>query len=569
MAARACLGFAFLLAGCFPSGAGVDPPSDRTVYFPVGLALDPDARHLYIANSDFDLQYNAGTLENWDLDALRARLPVSCTTDADCNGEICDVASAPAHNPVPSGWCVANVGTADAPQAGTPCPYSRELSAPERQLYPGRCASINPQSTSGGAPIHLNSVRIGAFATDLIYRARPTPDAAGHTGRLFVPVRGDATLHWIDVTSVEDDGSPSPRLDCGQDEPGTDGACAADHRRGNDPGAENTRGLTMLPEPFGIDANDSGEWVMVTNQASFATGIFQNLWGSGNGFDNGPSYQYTVAGLPGEPMGVVSVPRSRAAVALGQPDLPEFLVSLRGSAELELLRVYPDAASNPPRPYAKAPDSTVILTNANGTDSRGMALDASERAAQESACATRNGVSDECANSKTNCPADDDPAYAAYVTCVQNAAAAPLGVYVTNREPASLLVGQTREVIADLAAYDVPTFQTSVPLDLGPARVVTGDITNTAGEREPRAFALSFDSRRVLIYDIARTQIEGEIITGRGPQAIAIDGAHALAYVAHFIDSYIGVVDLDQRHTATYGAMIAMIERPAAPRASK
>jgi hypothetical protein len=572
MAERAWLASVLLLAGCFPSGAGVDPPNDRSVYFPVGLAIDGDARHLYIANSDFDLQYNAGTLENWDLDALRAHLPVTCASDADCgDGQLCDTASPAdhAHNPIPSGWCVANTGTPDAPKAGSPCPYSRETSQAERELYPGRCASIDPQSGAGGSPIHLSSVHIGAFATDLIYRARPAPDEAGHTGRLFLPVRGDATLHWIDVTAVADDGSPSPRLDCGQVEPGADGACAADHRRGNDAGAENTRGLTMLPEPFGIDADAAGDWIMITNQSSSATGLFQNLWGSGSGFDNGPSYQYTVAGLSGQPMGVAAVPRSLAAVALGEPDLPEFLVSLRGSTQLDLLRVYPDSGSNPPRPYAKAPDSTIIIANANGSDSRGMAVDALERNTEERRCAARNGVSDECASTKSNCPDDGDPAYAAYVACVQGAATVPLGVFVTNREPASLLVGQTRTVIADLASYDVPTFQNSVPLDLGPARVVTGEITNASGEREPRAFALSFDSRRVLIYDIARGQAEGEIITGRGPQAIAIDGAHALAYVAHFIDSYIGVVDLDQRHTATYGVMIAMIERPVAPRASK
>lgn len=569
MAERAWLGFALLLAGCFPSGAGVDPPSDRTVYFPVGLALDGDARHLYIANSDFDLQYNSGTLENWDLDALRARLPVTCASDADCNGGLCDVASAPAHNTIPSGWCVANVGTADAPRAGTPCPYSRETTPAERQLYPGRCASINPQSGAGGAPIHLSSVKIGAFATDLVYRARPSPDDAGHTGRLFIPVRGDATLHWIDVTSVDADGNASTALDCGQTESGADGACAADHRRGDDADAENTRGLTMLPEPFGIDADETGAWIMVTNQASSATGLFENLWGTGDGYDNGPSYEYTVAGLTGEPMGVVSVPRSRAAIASPEPDLPEFLVSLRGSAQLDLLRVYPDSDSTPPRPYAKAPDASPIFANADGTDSRGMAIDASARQAQENACAARNGVSDECANTKTNCPDDADPGYQAYQGCVQQAAAVPLEVLVTNREPASLLVGQTRQVIADLTAYDLPIFQDSVPLGFGPSRVVLGDITNAAGAREQRAFAVSFDSRRVLVYDLARAQIETEIVTGRGPQAIAIDGAHALAYVAHFIDSYIGVVDLDQRHTATYGVMIGMFERPVAPRASK
>ncbi len=108
-----------------------------------------------------------------------------------------------------------------------------------------------------------------------------------------------------------------------------------------------------------------------------------------------------------------------------------------------------------------------------------------------------------------------------------------------------------------------------MPLGFGPARVVTGEITNTAGELERRAFAISFDSRRIVIYDTGRQRVEATIVTGRGPQAMAIDAANALGYVAHFTDSYIGVIDLNQQHPMTYGVMIAMIESPVAPRASK
>jgi hypothetical protein len=520
------------------------------VYFPVGLALDVGARHLFIVNSDFDLQFNAGTVESWDLDALRARLPVTCTSDADCDGgKVCDTARS--DGSVPSGWCV-------APGTPKPCPFSRELSASEHQLYPGRCASINPLSGSGGyRAIHQDSVEIGAFATDVIYRARPAFAEPDQPGRLFVPVRGDATLHWIDV---DDDGN----LYCGQRDPGADGACTHAHRRGDNPAAENTRGLAMLPEPFGLDATESGEWIMVTNQSSFATGLFHNAWTSGGGYDNGPTYQYTIAGLSAQPIGVVAVPRSRASIAVKELDLPEFLVGFRGAAQIDLLRVYPDADSSPPRPYAKAPDASPILTNSNGGDSRGMSIDVSQRQKQEATCAARSGVSDECASGVSAC---DFPS--GYVDCVQQAAAVPLDVLVTNRAPASLIVGETRQVISDAVSYDLPTFAASFPLEFGAARVVTGDITNTSGQRERRAFSVSFDSRRIDIYDTVRGRVEGGIITGRGPQAIVIDGEHALGYIAHFTDSYIGVVDLDQRHPATYGVMIAMIETPSAPRASK
>ena len=48
----------------------------------------------------------------------------------------------------------------------------------------------------------------------------------------------------------------------------------------------------------------------------------------------------------------------------------------------------------------------------------------------------------------------------------------------------------------------------------------------------------------------------------------AKDPGHAFLYLAHFTDSYIGVVDLDARHTRTYGAMFAAIGEPTPPKES-
>src|SRR6185295_10968064 len=145
MAPRASLALFLLLGGCFPSGEGVDPPTDRSVYFPIGLALDADASHLFIANSDFDLQYNSGTVVSWNLDALRSRLPQTCAADADCTDPAkprCD-APAPDEEPVAgrawSYWCVADTGNYQGP-----CGTLGELSPAERQLYPGRCRFILP-----------------------------------------------------------------------------------------------------------------------------------------------------------------------------------------------------------------------------------------------------------------------------------------------------------------------------------------------------------------------------------------------------------------------------------------
>ena len=53
-----------LPAACFPPGEGIAPPG-RDIYFPVGLSVDEQRNFLFIVNSDFDLQYNAGTVQSW------------------------------------------------------------------------------------------------------------------------------------------------------------------------------------------------------------------------------------------------------------------------------------------------------------------------------------------------------------------------------------------------------------------------------------------------------------------------------------------------------------------------
>src|SRR5580658_4876108 len=66
-AASLCL----LSPACYPGGAeGTDPPT-TTFYFPVGLAVSPGGNVLYVANSDFDRQWNGGTIQSYDLFRLR------------------------------------------------------------------------------------------------------------------------------------------------------------------------------------------------------------------------------------------------------------------------------------------------------------------------------------------------------------------------------------------------------------------------------------------------------------------------------------------------------------------
>ena len=53
-------------AGCFYQDEGTSPPANR-FYYPTGMAVSPGRNALYVANSDFDLEYNGGTVNVVDL----------------------------------------------------------------------------------------------------------------------------------------------------------------------------------------------------------------------------------------------------------------------------------------------------------------------------------------------------------------------------------------------------------------------------------------------------------------------------------------------------------------------
>src|SRR5512144_2675937 len=79
------------VVACTPAGDGIAPPLDA-IYFPTGLAVSKDSRFLYVVNSDFDLQFNAGSLQSLDMEHIRRLVPRGCTKDADCAAtQYCDL----------------------------------------------------------------------------------------------------------------------------------------------------------------------------------------------------------------------------------------------------------------------------------------------------------------------------------------------------------------------------------------------------------------------------------------------------------------------------------------------
>ena len=518
-----------LLAGCYSTGDGVSPPADR-IYFPVGLALTNQSKYLAVVNSDFDLQYNAGTLATLDVGALADFVAKPCEQDSDCkDGLRCDIAGDPASGEGPSYVCVGD--------DNDPCLGLGLREPADRLLFPGRCHHIEPAPN-----LNLRHVEIGAFATDAVF----LPHAVGDVdGRLFVPVRGDATLHWADIGS---DGS----IECGQGLNG--GACDGAHRAGDDPDQENTRDLRLAPEPFGVAVDPQGKAVLVTNQTSGRVSLFSNDWEQGGSVQ----LQFEVGNLANRPMSAAALPTPKLVTVTGEAYPPGFLVTFRNSPEVDLIRYFEDDGSHLARPYASRANAVPITVNSVGSDSRGIAIDDSARVANEADCDQNHHATEE-----------------EYILCLRTVASTSLDVFVASRAPSSLLVGRTTPAQNALQSSEVPAFFDTVSLSQGPSRVVTGkvivgeDAATSEPRFEPRVFVSCFDSRRVFVYDPVRRRIDTEIATGRGPHALAVDEVHGWLFVGHFTDSFIGVVSLDARYTHTYGKILATVGEPSAPRASK
>jgi hypothetical protein len=558
-----------LLSSCYPPGDGKAPPVEE-LYFPTGLALDftPPAdgsalsdepvkpRFMYVANSDFDLQYRSASVVSYDLDKLHDILPRNCNVDADCEvlggTYVCDAPGAgietdPAYGP--SYFCVVH----DKPE---PCPFGIRDEA-DLVLNPGRCESINPIKEN----LVVGAVGIGAFATDVIWRANPNPDAA-YPSRLFVPVRGDSTLHWIDIKRVKPDGNPDEHMfECGQNS-SEDQTCDPKHRAGDNPD-DNSHELTQPPEPYAVDATSDGAFVALTNQTSGSVSLFANGDSNGDWSPDGPKLVDILKGLPLAPVAIAALPEPEFADTT-QTQEAGFLVAYRTAAQVDLLRVHSAPTVTGPlgdytRYTLRVAGSAPINANSLGFDSRGITIDDAQRQQDYEHCRTDSAVTD-------------------LATCLRSAHQP--AVYVASRAPASLLVGaMTTDLGYRAGTSELPSFTDSVSLTAGASRVILGQVKvpgtkYPADEHGPydleqRVFILCFDSRRIFVYDPKRRVIEAIVSTGRGPYPLAIDSARGLAYLGHFTDSYLGVISLDQRFPKSYAAIVASIGTPKAPRSSK
>ncbi|MBN2340791.1 MAG: hypothetical protein JXX29_11400 [Deltaproteobacteria bacterium] len=219
------------IAGCLGDTAGIDPPSDELVY-PVAVAAIANDSHLLIVNSNFDLQYNAGTLVAYQLSHLDSSQVFD--TDAQVQKTL--------HFEYDD-----STGTFTLPEEVALDTYcSGGIS--------GNYCNLDPKD---GLRVS-ETIRLGAYASDL--NITPAGD------RALIPVRGERSVIAVDI------GSGANLLDCGEHN-SNDLRCDDDH-------VIASNGSVSMPlEPYDVETMDfegeymtaDGQTVSVVETLGFAT----------------------------------------------------------------------------------------------------------------------------------------------------------------------------------------------------------------------------------------------------------------------------------------------------------
>ena len=579
---------------CYSTGDGLAPPRE-SLYFPVGLQVSHGGSVLYVVNSNFDLQFSGGTIQSYDLRLIRRHTLLTIEDPTNPNLKL-----------------IRPGDTRVNPCPGEP-PVYRDDGSGKRQPLGETCAPPVDSTFF----VRRTAV-IGAFATEMRLSELPqklvpsTPKVPGQadppavdfgTDRLFVPLRGNASLLWADVSrdtaaSVppEDRNAPYAPFDIGCGIDGS-GRCDAAHSAGANPAEEgNTRGLTMPGEPFGMAISEDGESIVMTHQTEtraslFRTGLSRTLP------PRPPAIQYILDGVPFGGVGVAAIPHDRDAYiacpagATGCTRVlprPAFLETTRVAPEVQLLRHYADESGGVPsslsRPFLTREAGFPITVSAGGTDSRGIAIDPTPRIA----CKARVRPVDPGAN-RTQDDVDRDVA-----ACARK----PARVFIANRSPAALLVGDIGAADGVDGAYDADrlTIHSSVPLSTGPSKVFLAPVVDPDGAYALRVFIVCFDSATVFVYDPDAATVETSFRTGSGPFAMAFDPfdmedvathkqvafddarepgkglrRYRFAYLASFTNSFIQVIDLDNARPdkSTYERIVFTLGAPTLPKGSE
>jgi hypothetical protein len=562
---------------CYTAGNGTPPPMN-SFYYPTGLTVSGGGNVLYAANSDFDLQWNGGTLQSYDL--FKVRQDAAALVQANLQG----ASSPPPGIPFVDRWlpnCLNQPPPPDQAQMGV-------------QLLQGCAPPVDSTQYVRDAAI------IGAFASTLQLSHR----AIDGSQMLYAPISGNATLTWAKV--AQDTASLSPiegssvpfapfSIDCPTGSARVNGRCDSAHEVGNDANSpHNSRNVTMPGEPFGLAQSEDDSALAVTAESDTKTSLLTSGFGASNSIADFPTMQFVVGNLPQGGVSIAAIPHDPYAVRRCEDvgDQPPcirqaFLQTSRYTQEVDVLRYYDDdgttlVGSSNRRPYLDKERTPSIDANLGGSDFRSLAFDTTQRIA---------------------CQAD--PSNDKRLCALQY----PARVYISSRTPPSLVFGTMGQINGD-GSYDPDALniQGNISLPPGPSGVALAPVvldTPAGAQMQLRVFVALYDSSAVAIVDPnhATPIVEKIVYVGPGPYSLAFDPfcfsascatpfsfddvatnaidpadtrqpaslglrRYRFAYVGIFRHSYVQAIDLDQTVSAkqTFETVVFNLGAPQIPK---
>jgi hypothetical protein len=540
---------------CYSAGNGTPPPLD-SFYYPTGLAVSSGGNVLYAINSDFDLQWNGGTLQSYDL--YKVRQDAAALVQANLTGATTPPAGVPFVDP----WfpdCLSHPPPPDVEGLGV-------------QLIQGCAPPVD------STQYVRDSAVLGAFAEDL----QLSKGRNGNTQLLFAPISGNATLTWAKITA--DDPASSPvegganvpfpafTIDCPTSSERVNNRCDSNHEVGNSSSSPaNTRNVTLPGNPYGMAQSEDGSVIAVTDQANGATSLLTTGFGEFNSIADYPTMQYVLWGMPTGGQGITAVPHDRYGPKPRCEDVadragclrPAFMQTSRYTPEVDLDRYYDQDGSSVTRPYLAKERPPTINSNLGGSDFRGIVIDPTPRIACEASATSM----------------------AARFACGR----LPARLFIASRTPPGIVYGQVGQLNGD-GSYDpdAMVIQGNIAnLPPGPSKMYLASVvmpdSQGIARLHLRLFVVLYDSSSVAVVDPTQTppSVEKIITTGAGPNAMAFDPfcfsarcatpfslddvatnavvpadsrqpaslglrRYRFAYVGIFRHSYVQAIDLDQ-----------------------
>lgn len=494
------LGLLALLAGCQAEWdglvgkekPGLDPPASR-FFFPTGLALTPDARYLFVSNGNADIKYNGGSIVVVDVAAALDRVlhplayPLACRIAPREPGVVeCQ------EGPVSDGH-------------GGEIPG---VIRPDLTIRLGYYAGF----------LRLEDLTASPYSP---WMPEPSDGEGMRRYRLYVPVRGDPSVTFVDVLYDSEDATDVACLDCGE---GCGGSaprdCSGPFRvQAPSPGRQETLSLDLQAEPYGLALDPVSGFLVVAHLVGGGLSLIDLGGYRGDVRPGGPDLVDALENV----MASDSDGRSGGfAVAERTPGDPEGWVYVGNRAASQILTLRVVGAGDPvseERDLHMVLGPTLVLGAPTGplevgADVRGLAFSA-----------------------------DGDRLYAA------------------TRTPASLVVVDTS------MDKGMPRNQVLDVVEVCPKP----SVLRTRIDQDGRALAyvVCYGSGEIYVVDTEQAQVVDRIESGGGPHDLAIvpdaadvpESLRGFAFLTNFGEHTVGVVDL-REGSRTYHQLIGRLGWP-------